>query len=281
MVRVRDCFEANSTAYIVNEDGEPLDRLLQRLGTLTEAQLKRVVLPVADGLRHVHAAGFLHRDVKPSNIYVRRSDESPVLLDFGSARLALGRKSRSMTAIASAGYSPPERTRAKATKAHRRTSTRCPRSATGRSRAGCWSRHHGGPGSWPARGRPSDELGGRGRCGMFVGLSGCRGLRFAADRDGAPAECAFAAPRRRARRGPHPLAPRLPRLGLRTARASACGVALSEGNADRNDSPAAVLLAVMHNGPRSVARKLPLLQRGGPRMLSLVAHRYGGVCHGP
>ena len=110
VVRVRDCFEANSTAYIVMdyEDGESLDRLLHRLGTLTEAQLKRVVLPVAEGLREVHAAGFLHRDVKPSNIFVRRSDESPVLLDFGSARQALGRKSRSMTAIASAGYSPPE-----------------------------------------------------------------------------------------------------------------------------------------------------------------------------
>ena len=110
VVRVRDCFEANNTAYIVMdyEDGEPLDALLERHGTLTEAQLKRVVLPVADGLRQVHAAGFLHRDVKPSNIFVRRSDESPVLLDFGSARQALGRKSRSMTAIASAGYSPPE-----------------------------------------------------------------------------------------------------------------------------------------------------------------------------
>ena len=110
VVRVRDCFEANNTAYIVMdyEDGEPLDALLRRHGTLTEAQLKRMLLPVADGLRQVHAAGFLHRDVKPANIFVRRSDESPVLLDFGSARQALGRRSRSVTAIASAGYSPPE-----------------------------------------------------------------------------------------------------------------------------------------------------------------------------
>ena len=111
VVRVRDCFEANNTAYIVMdyEDGEPLDALLERHGTLTEAQLKRVVLPVADGLRQMHAAGFLHRDIKPANIFVRRSDESPVLLDFGSARQALGRsRARSMTAIASTGYSPPE-----------------------------------------------------------------------------------------------------------------------------------------------------------------------------
>ena len=110
VVRVRDSFEANKTACIVMdyEDGEPLDALLRRHGTLTEAQLKRVVLPVADGLRQVHAAGFLHRDIKPANVFVRLSDESPVLLDFGSARQALGRRSRSVTAIASAGYSPPE-----------------------------------------------------------------------------------------------------------------------------------------------------------------------------
>ena len=110
VVRVRDYFEANGTAYIVMdyEDGEPLDRVLERKGTLTEAQIKRVLLPIVAGLRQVHAAGFLHRDVKPANIFIRRSDESPVLLDFGSARQALGRLSRSVTAIASAGYSPPE-----------------------------------------------------------------------------------------------------------------------------------------------------------------------------
>ena len=110
VVRVRDYFEANDTAYIVMdyEDGEPLDRVLERKGTLTEAQIKRVLLPIVAGLRQVHAAGFLHRDVKPANIFIRRSDESPVLLDFGSARQALGRLSRSVTAIASSGYSPPE-----------------------------------------------------------------------------------------------------------------------------------------------------------------------------
>ena len=46
--------------------------------------------------------------MKPANVSVRRSDETPVLLDFGSARQALGHRSRSVTAIASAGYSPPE-----------------------------------------------------------------------------------------------------------------------------------------------------------------------------
>ena len=110
LVRVLDYFEVNQTAYIVMdyEEGESLDRVLERRGTLSEAQLKRVLLPIVDGLKEVHAAGYLHRDIKPSNVFIRRSDESPVLLDFGSARQALGRKSKSLTAVASAGYSPPE-----------------------------------------------------------------------------------------------------------------------------------------------------------------------------
>ena len=110
LVRVLDYFEVNHTAYIVMdyEEGEALDRVLERRGTLSEAQLKRVLLPIVDGLKEVHAAGYLHRDIKPSNVFIRRSDESPVLLDFGSARQALGRKSKSLTAVASAGYSPPE-----------------------------------------------------------------------------------------------------------------------------------------------------------------------------
>ena len=110
LVRVRDYFEANRTAYIVMdyEEGESLEALLGQHGRLSEAQLRRLLRPIVEGLRALHAAGYLHRDIKPANVYVRRSDESPVLLDFGAARQALGRKSRSLTAVASTGYSPPE-----------------------------------------------------------------------------------------------------------------------------------------------------------------------------
>ncbi len=110
LVQVESCFKDNNTAYIVMqyEDGKPLDSLLAKKGTLTEALLKSLLLPLADGLRQVHAENFLHRDIKPANVYVRRADESPVLLDFGAARQAMGRRSQSMTAVVTPGYSPPE-----------------------------------------------------------------------------------------------------------------------------------------------------------------------------
>ena len=56
----------------------------------------------------VHGADFLHRDIKPGNIVLRDVDGSPVLLDFGAARQAIGAKSRSVTSIVTPGYTPIE-----------------------------------------------------------------------------------------------------------------------------------------------------------------------------
>jgi HAMP domain-containing protein len=55
----------------------------------------------------VHAAGYLHRDIKPDNIYVRKADGSLVLLDFGAARLAAGASS-AQAGVVTPGYAPPE-----------------------------------------------------------------------------------------------------------------------------------------------------------------------------
>ncbi|MCW5634575.1 MAG: HAMP domain-containing protein [Rubrivivax sp.] len=87
IVRVARFFEANDTAYMVleYEEGEPLRRWWPRHRGIGEARLVELLLPLLEGLAVVHAAGFLHRDIKPDNIQVRAADGSLVLLDFGSA----------------------------------------------------------------------------------------------------------------------------------------------------------------------------------------------------
>ena len=110
IVRVHHFFEAHGTAYIAMEyaEGETLSDRLARRGTLREAELLGLVLPLLDGLAVVHEANVLHRDIKPGNIIIRDADGSPVLLDFGSARQAIGAKSRSMTSVVTPGYAPIE-----------------------------------------------------------------------------------------------------------------------------------------------------------------------------
>ena len=110
IVRVHHFFEAHSTAYIAMDyvEGETLSAYLTRKGPLQEAEIKGILYPLLSALEVVHRADFLHRDIKPGNIVLRDSDGSPVLLDFGAARQAIGAKSRSVTSIVTPGYAPIE-----------------------------------------------------------------------------------------------------------------------------------------------------------------------------
>jgi eukaryotic-like serine/threonine-protein kinase len=80
--------------YIVMEmlDGEPLDKLLERKGTLSLAEVGKVVEHICKALAKAHAIGVVHRDLKPANLYnVGGEDLFIKVLDFGVAKqTALG-----------------------------------------------------------------------------------------------------------------------------------------------------------------------------------------------
>jgi len=109
IVRVLSVTEENNTAYMVMvyEHGQSLQEKLKGKKTLEEAELLKILIPILGGLEHIHNAGFIHRDIKPDNIFIR-NDGSPVLLDFGSARQALGEQTKTLTSLISPGYSPFE-----------------------------------------------------------------------------------------------------------------------------------------------------------------------------
>jgi serine/threonine protein kinase len=110
IVRVSRVFEINSTAYMVMrfEQGRSFESWLRALDRPpTQAELDGIVAPLLDALQIMHAQHFLHRDIAPDNIIIR-TDGSPVLLDFGSARRAVAARSRALTGIVKAGYSPQE-----------------------------------------------------------------------------------------------------------------------------------------------------------------------------
>jgi eukaryotic-like serine/threonine-protein kinase len=77
--------------YLVLEwvEGETLGRLLGRQGPLDPAHAVRLTIQLAGALGHAHAAGVLHRDLKPDNVLVRQGDA--LLADFGLAELVRAR----------------------------------------------------------------------------------------------------------------------------------------------------------------------------------------------
>jgi serine/threonine protein kinase len=82
-------FKQDERLYIVQEfiEGVNLEDSLFKEGIFSEAkiiQLLREVLPV---LEFVHKQKVYHRDIKPPNIIIRTSDNKPVLIDFGVAKV--------------------------------------------------------------------------------------------------------------------------------------------------------------------------------------------------
>ena len=95
-------FEERGTAYLAMEyeDGIPLSELLAKreaaASPLAEGELLGIAEQLLESLAAVHEAGVLHRDIKPSNILVRRSDERPVLIDFGAAKTDFAQHTKSL-----------------------------------------------------------------------------------------------------------------------------------------------------------------------------------------
>lgn len=110
IVRVFRYFRANNTGYMVLqwEEGKSLKNWLKDLGRAPrQAELDQIVAPLLDALEVIHKRDFLHRDIAPDNIIIR-TDKSPVLIDFGSARGEIASHSRTVSALVKPGYSPYE-----------------------------------------------------------------------------------------------------------------------------------------------------------------------------
>ena len=114
IVRCADYLEANGTAYLVMEyaDGVALSELLAlregRGAPFDESDILQIISPTLAGLGQAHAQDILHRDLKPDNIIVRRSDGQPMLIDFGGAKTGSSARRESSYRVYSEGYAPPE-----------------------------------------------------------------------------------------------------------------------------------------------------------------------------
>jgi len=86
IVNIYDYGEFEGSPFLIIEyiDGGTLKSILGK--PIPYQYAAKILAPIADGLAYAHEFGVLHRDVKPSNILIRK-DGTPVLTDFGVAKL--------------------------------------------------------------------------------------------------------------------------------------------------------------------------------------------------
>ena len=120
IVRVFDVGQTSlGDPFIVMEllSGESLSATMEREGRLTSARSVQLLLPIADALSAAHAKGFVHRDVKPDNVFIVVSEEQlqPKLVDFGIVKLEQRDKDSQLTQVGtvlgSPDYMSPEQAR--------------------------------------------------------------------------------------------------------------------------------------------------------------------------
>ncbi len=111
VIPVHDWGEINGVLYIDMRlvEGSDVNAVIQRQGPFSPARAVSIVAQVAAALDAAHAAGLVHRDVKPENILLTQNDFA-YLVDFGIAHLGgeTGLTSAG-SAIGSFAYMAPER----------------------------------------------------------------------------------------------------------------------------------------------------------------------------
>ncbi|MFF8533446.1 serine/threonine-protein kinase [Streptomyces sp. NPDC015532] len=113
VVTIHDVLEHDNRPWIVMElvEGNSLADEVKEQGRLEPAEAARIGLWVLRALRAAHAAGVLHRDVKPGNVLLS-SDRRVLLTDFGIAQVEGDTTiTRTGEIVGSVDYLAPERVR--------------------------------------------------------------------------------------------------------------------------------------------------------------------------
>ena len=110
IVTVHDVVEEDGRPWIVMElvRAWSLEQAVRQSGPLPVVQTAEIGVRVLDALRHAHAAGIMHRDVKPGNVLL--TSDRVVLTDFGIAAIEGDSTiTQAGMLMGSPAYIPPER----------------------------------------------------------------------------------------------------------------------------------------------------------------------------
>ena len=112
IIKIHTAFEENNTAYYVMDyiEGSNLNDIVKSSGALSESKAVNYITQVGNALDYIHKHNVNHLDIKPANIMIRKSDDRPILIDFGLSKQydSEGNQTSTTPTGISHGYAPME-----------------------------------------------------------------------------------------------------------------------------------------------------------------------------
>jgi serine/threonine-protein kinase len=107
-------FSEEGNFYLVQEwvEGMTLAELHHKCGNFSESEVEELLIDILPVLDYIHNQQIIHRDIKPDNIIIRKSDGKPVLIDFGIIKekvtTQIRSNKKSSIILGTPGYMPSE-----------------------------------------------------------------------------------------------------------------------------------------------------------------------------
>jgi serine/threonine protein kinase, bacterial len=107
-------FSEEGNFYLVQEwiEGMTLAELHHKGGNFSESEVEELLIDILPVLDYIHSQQIIHRDIKPDNIIIRKSDGKPVLIDFGIIKekvtTQIRSNKKSSIILGTPGYMPSE-----------------------------------------------------------------------------------------------------------------------------------------------------------------------------
>lgn len=109
IVKIYEIALVENEFYVVQEhiQGDTLSDYIEKHGSLSDEEIRSIILQVCSGLETVHALGIVHRDINPNNIML---DENGCvkIIDFGISRITKNNQSKDTQLLGTHGFAAPE-----------------------------------------------------------------------------------------------------------------------------------------------------------------------------
>lgn len=106
---IHHIFRENGIPTVIEEyiEGESIADIIEKKNTFTISEVVNIICQLCNGIKYIHNAGIIHRDMTPNNIIIDKNGTAKII-DMGISRMKNKEKTVDTTFMGTEGFAAPE-----------------------------------------------------------------------------------------------------------------------------------------------------------------------------